>query len=82
MKLVHITCKEATFLIVKNEDAAISLIQRLRLRFHLTICNLCKRFQLQNKLINHEIHKLEANATLTPAEKEKIRQSLLDSNKN
>jgi hypothetical protein len=49
--LVQITCKKATYLISKNEEHRLSLLEWVKLQFHLSICSLCKLFQKQTKLI-------------------------------
>lgn len=42
-----ISCKEASRLVSRGEDAALSYWQRVRLRLHLSICTACARFEQQ-----------------------------------
>ncbi len=79
MKLLHITCKEATFLIVKSEEHSISLIQNLKLALHLLICRFCRLFLKQNRWLTAALQKLETESSLTPAEKEKIKNAVHNS---
>ncbi len=44
-----ITCKEAVDFISKKEEGKLAFSQRLQLRFHLFLCNLCRLFYKQNK---------------------------------
>jgi hypothetical protein len=67
--LVLITCKKATYLISKNEEHRLSLLEWVKLQFHLSICSLCKLFQKQTKLIgenakhSHEYVQLKLSDT-------------------
>ena len=46
--LGHIlSCKDASRLVSKREDAALSAWQRLLLRLHLSVCAACARFERQ-----------------------------------
>ncbi|MDQ6620080.1 MAG: zf-HC2 domain-containing protein [Pseudomonadota bacterium] len=47
-RLIHfVTCREASELLSQQQDRPLSGRERLRLRFHLTICNACSRFARQ-----------------------------------
>jgi predicted anti-sigma-YlaC factor YlaD len=72
---LHITCKKATYLISKKEAGALSWLDRIRLRGHLTICSLCRKFEEQTKLIARLI-KQSPEIPLPPEAKERIQQSL------
>jgi hypothetical protein len=41
------TCKEATALMVAQEDRTLNLGDRMALRLHLAMCKACPRFQAQ-----------------------------------
>ncbi len=43
----HLTCREATRLVLEGEDRRLQLPERLRLRLHLLICKACPNFQRQ-----------------------------------
>jgi hypothetical protein len=43
----HLTCREATRLVLAGEDRELLLLERLRLRLHLMICKACPEFQRQ-----------------------------------
>ena len=43
----HLTCREATRLVLAGEDRALRLHERLRLRVHMLICKACPNFQRQ-----------------------------------
>ncbi len=79
-QLVHITCKKATLFILKNEEGKLRFMDRLRMRFHLSICHFCKQFQIQSSIIGdhanqiHEHHPL----ILPDSIKAKIQASLKD----
>lgn len=47
-RLIHfVTCREASELLSQSQDRPLSIRERLRLRFHLTICDACTRFSHQ-----------------------------------
>lgn len=75
---VQITCKKAVELILKKEEKKLGLFERFRLARHLAICNLCKRFLHQNKLINQSLstNRDHAITSLTNQEKESIIRKL------
>jgi hypothetical protein len=50
MKL-HLNCRQATVLVLQGEDRALSLSERLALRFHMMICKACPRFVRQVALM-------------------------------
>jgi hypothetical protein len=75
---IHITCKRATYLVSKNEEQRLTLLEWLRLQFHLSICSFCKLFQKQTKQIgNHAAHVQDFKPMkLSETAKERIRQIL------
>jgi hypothetical protein len=54
--LIHILCKSATYLISKKEEGKLTILEWLRLQFHLSICSFCKLFQQQTKFIGKNAH--------------------------
>lgn len=73
-----ITCKQAVHYISKKEEAKLSAVQRFALWRHLTECSLCRIFSVQNKIIKKALAQRETK-DLTPAEKEAIIKSVLES---
>jgi Putative zinc-finger len=44
-KLTHVlSCKEASLLLSEAEDRRLSLVERWKLRLHLSLCDACTRF--------------------------------------
>jgi hypothetical protein len=78
--LIHITCKKATYLISKKEEHRLSLMEWVKLQFHLSICSLCKLFQKQTNLMSenakhsHDYQQLK----LSDATKAKIIDQMKD----
>jgi hypothetical protein len=78
-----ISCKEAVGFLLKNEEGKLSLLQRLSLWRHLVICNLCRIFSVQNRLMNDAMHQRRSNhSTLSGEEKENIIRNVLNKNQN
>lgn len=77
MKL-NITCKQAVDYISKKEERKLSLGQRLGLWRHLLICNLCRLFAKQNKLITKAFKEQQADDRyLSDDEKQKMIDAIL-----
>jgi hypothetical protein len=74
-----ITCKEASFLINKKQEASISIIEKLQLSVHLFYCKACTRFYKQTnvllKLLSKKINQ-NAPTTLSTSKKESIQKVL------
>jgi hypothetical protein len=54
MKLM-LTCKQASQIISQSLDNPLSLSDRIKLKFHLFICNACTRFYQQLRLIRDAV---------------------------
>lgn len=66
MQIIHkavYTCEEASQLVVMKRDRKLPLTQRIRLWMHLAMCTTCRRFNIQNKWIDDQLHKLTKSAT-------------------
>ena len=79
-QLIHISCKKATYLVSKNEEHRLTLLEWARFQFHLAICSYCKLFQKQTKLIGDNIkHSHEfTDLKLSDSIKAKINEQLID----
>lgn len=51
-------CHQATFLIEKKQDTALTGREKLELKFHLAGCSICRIYQQQSILINSMMQKL------------------------
>jgi hypothetical protein len=52
-----ISCKDASRLMSKREDSALSAWQRLLLRLHLSVCTACRRFERQVRFLRTAMQK-------------------------
>ncbi len=66
---LFITCQEATYLISKDEVWATGLLDKLKLAVHLMICEFCRRFSKQTKIIERQARHLTPEARLSEEEK-------------
>ena len=56
-KLVHFpSCREVTRLVSQMQDGRIPLLQRIKLRLHLAICDGCTRFERQMRFLRAAMH--------------------------
>lgn len=53
-----LTCKQASQLISQSLDRPLSLSGRVKLRFHLFICDACTRFNKQLSQLRMAVHRL------------------------
>jgi hypothetical protein len=58
MKLL-LNCKEASKIISQSLDNPLSWSNRMKLKFHLLICNACTRFNQQLRLIKNAINSIK-----------------------
>jgi hypothetical protein len=52
MSLFYRNCREVTRLVLERENRALTLVERIAVRFHLGICLMCTRFTGQVQLMN------------------------------
>ncbi len=74
-----LTCKEATLLIEKREAGKISFVERIRLKAHLWICDACKIYEKQSKIIEgvlEKVTKKKVGVKLDETVKQKIIQKI------
>jgi hypothetical protein len=68
-----INCKQATEFVLQQEEGKLSIKQTLVLWQHLAICSLCKRFQIQNTVINNALaNEVIPTEPLSAAEKQDL----------
>ena len=77
MNFFNISCKKATYLVSKKEEGKLSWIEKIQLRGHLTICSLCRKFELQTGWIGKHAGHIHGEVSLTEEVKERI-GSVLD----
>lgn len=79
-----LTCKDASHLISKTQDHALTLRERWGLKLHLFICANCRRFERQMRFLRQAMRTLRDNilpdggADLSPQARERIRRALAD----
>lgn len=76
MNFLNISCKKATYLLSKKEENKLSWLERMKLRTHLAMCSLCRRFEIQTGFIGKHAAHVHAEATLSPGAKEKMQSAL------
>ncbi len=65
-----ITCREVTRLISEGHDRRLSLSERIGVRLHLMMCNGCRNFDAQLRLIRKACQRLaNGEAPLDPRER-------------
>jgi len=75
-------CKEASQLQSDKFERDLTLMEKIRLRIHLTICSACKNYADNLKLLNGFFHGrrkaagIDENITLSEQDRERIREAL------
>ena len=79
----NLCCKQATYLLLKKEEEVeLSFKEEAALKFHMSICKLCRAFKIQSAMMNDAIKQSLQHLVLMPqADKDKLK-SLINSNLN
>ena len=87
IRKLRITCEDTSPLISELMDHGLPLGKRMRLKFHLTLCNVCRFYQKQLEVIRALARKLggeeaptQQKTVLSEQAKTKIKDSLKQSN--
>lgn len=68
-KKIMITCKEATMLSVQKAEIKLSLQDRFKLFIHLLVCQYCRLFDKQSKMIDKLISNWKTDKKLSDIDK-------------
>lgn len=58
MKMIMLSCKNATELLEKKGNYKITSVEVVKLFFHTSMCNICKAYESQTKIINNTLFRL------------------------
>ncbi len=78
MKFLMVSCKKATFLLSKKEENKLSWLDRIRLKSHMLMCNICHRFEEQAGFIISQSRLENHQESLSPERKETMKKVLQD----
>jgi hypothetical protein len=70
MNFIMLSCKKASGLIVKRESFDLSPVEKMRLYFHLMMCDACSAFSKQSEMIQQVMEKEYNNPEGAPATKD------------
>jgi hypothetical protein len=75
-----INCDEATAICDKNQYGEATVIDKIRLNFHLIVCKYCKAYTKQNQLMSQLFGKYltpcDGSKKLSQEEKQKLKEKL------
>lgn len=71
-----ITCKEATMLSVQKAEINLSFQDRFRLFVHLLVCQYCRLFNKQSKMIDKLLSNWKTDKKLSDIEKTRIQNTI------
>lgn len=79
MGFLKLSCKKATEMVEQNKIVSLTLLDKVKLKLHLSVCNACRNYQKQSALINQVLKKYfyannnyESNALKNDELKERI----------
>ena len=78
-RIIHffvLSCRKATGLIEKSIYFKLSALERLQLRWHLTLCDACTIYKKQSGLLHDLLHQHEHDHTQAPKLPEDTTQDL------
>ena len=63
------TCHEVHRLVSEGQDRDLSVVEKIRVRLHLVVCDACTTFNAQMRFLRKAMHRFEipADAPTTPA---------------
>ena len=70
--MLKTSCKKATYLVAKKEANQLSWLEKIKLRGHLAICSMCRKFELQSGFISRMAKHTHIDATLPAEIKERM----------
>ena len=71
-----IPCTDATFLVSKRQESALTMRERFDLVIHLFLCKSCRRFFEQTRLLVRALKDLTSDERLSQAEKRKLQEAI------
>lgn len=70
-------CHQATFLSIKKDEGQITFVERMKLSYHLFLCDPCRNFVAQSALITKFGRQAnEGHLTLSATARDRIKKSL------
>ena|ERR1700752_1457847 len=76
----NLCCKQATYLLLKQEEKALSFKEEYALKFHMRICKFCRAFKKQSEMMNEAINKNLQQMVLMPKIEKDNLKALINSN--
>jgi len=74
-----LSCDKATTLVEKKIDVGLTFMERLNLKFHLSMCSACKNYQEQSILIHRALQKhLEDSESISSVVSPQIKAEILN----
>lgn len=81
LRLLNLTCRDATRLISDSMDRDLSRLEHLGLRLHLFTCRICNRYRAQllllRRVIRDLVHTGKLRLGLTPSARHRIRSAII-----
>ncbi|HKC69055.1 MAG TPA: hypothetical protein VKG26_12545 [Bacteroidia bacterium] len=77
---LNLCCKQATYLLLKKEEKPLSFKEEYALKFHMSICKLCRAFKIQSEIMNNAINKNLNQMVLMPQKEKNNLKVLINSN--
>jgi orotate phosphoribosyltransferase-like protein len=79
-RIIHallLSCNTATFLIERKSLSPLTSLQKFQLKWHLSICDTCKRFQEQSILLDKALEKLAGSSGPTEITNDALKNQII-----
>lgn len=71
-----LSCFKATELIEKSSVVKLSSFERIQLKLHLSVCDACKKYQIQSEVLDKALSNDSETAKLSDSELSKFEEDL------
>ena len=81
MNKMMLSCNQATLLMEKKTDVGLTLTEKLKIRFHTSMCSGCTNYQTQTQLINELLKNhftSRSTNTISNLDVQKLKANILD----
>jgi len=69
MQIIVLSCKQATFYSSLKRFRKLSMVRKMQLWMHLSMCKVCHEYDHQSEIIDHTLHDFHQNESLLSEEK-------------
>ncbi|AEL25415.1 hypothetical protein Cycma_1661 [Cyclobacterium marinum DSM 745] len=77
MSRMLLSCKEATYLVEKQMESPLTIMEKFRLNIHLRLCKVCNAYQHQSETINIALKKWTEESVMSKELPSEVKSEIL-----